>query len=71
MRLSPGSTTPPELEEKLAKAGEDTERSMEIGVEWATRQCRELLDRGAPGIHFYTLNKSPATRKVHGNLSKR
>jgi len=71
MRLSPGSTTPPELEERLAEAGEDTERSIEIGVQWATRQCRELLDRGAPGIHFYTLNKSPATRKVHGNLSKR
>jgi methylenetetrahydrofolate reductase (NADPH) len=71
MRLSPGSTTPPELEEQLAEAGEDADRSMEIGVEWATRQCRELLDRGAPGIHFYTLNKSPATRKVHGNLSKR
>jgi len=71
MRLSPGSTAPPELEAWLAEAGEDTERCMEIGVEWATRQCRELLDRGAPGIHFYTLNKSPATRKVHGNLSKR
>jgi len=71
MRLSPGSQTPPELEQRLAEAGEDANRSMEIGVEWATRQCRELLDRGAPGIHFYTLNKSPATRKVHGNLSKR
>ena len=71
MRLSPGSTTPPELEEQLAEAGEDADRSMEIGVRWAMRQCRELLDRGAPGIHFYTLNKSPATRQVHGNLSKR
>jgi methylenetetrahydrofolate reductase (NADPH) len=71
MRLSPGSQTPPELEQRLAEAGEDANRSMEIGVEWATRQCRELLDRGAPGIHFYTLNKSPATRKVHGNLLKR
>jgi len=71
MRLSPGSRTPPELEQQLAEAGEDTDRSMEIGVQWATRQCRELLDWGAPGIHFFTLNKSPATRKVHGNLSKR
>jgi methylenetetrahydrofolate reductase (NADPH) len=71
MRLSPGSKTPPELEQQLEEAGENLDRSMEIGVQWATRQCRELLDRGAPGIHFYTLNKSPATRKVHGNLSKR
>ena len=71
MQLSPGSTTPPELERRLLEAGEDTDRAMEIGVQWATRQCRELLDRGAPGIHFYTLNKSPATRRVHMDLSKR
>lgn len=71
MRLSPGSKTPPELEQRLAEAGEDADRSMEVGVQWATRQCRELLDWGAPGIHFFTLNKSPATRKVHGNLSRR
>jgi methylenetetrahydrofolate reductase (NADPH) len=70
MQLSPGSKAPPELEERLVEAGEDTDRAIEIGVQWATRQCRELLDRGAPGIHFFTLNKSPATRKVHGNLSK-
>ena len=37
-------------------------------MRWATRQCRELLDRGAPGIHFYTLNKSPATRRIHESL---
>jgi methylenetetrahydrofolate reductase (NADPH) len=70
MRLSPGSTTPPALEGALTDAGEDAARSMQIGVQWATRQCRELLDRGAPGIHFYTLNKSPATREVHENISK-
>jgi methylenetetrahydrofolate reductase (NADPH) len=71
LRLSPGSRTPEELEQRLLEADEDTDRSMEIGVQWATRQCRELLEWGAPGIHFYTLNKSPATREVHGNLSKR
>jgi methylenetetrahydrofolate reductase (NADPH) len=70
MRLSPGSKTPPELEQLLMEAGEDADRSMEVGVRWATQQCRELLDRGAPGIHFYTLNRSPATREVHRNLSK-
>ena len=71
MRLSPGSKTPSGLEERLSEAGEDTERSLEIGVQWATRQCRELLGRGVPGIHFYTLNKSLATRKVYGNLMER
>jgi methylenetetrahydrofolate reductase (NADPH) len=70
MQLSPGSKTPPELAQRLVEAGEDADRAMEIGVRWATRQCRELLDGGAPGIHFYTLNKSPATRRVRRDLSK-
>jgi methylenetetrahydrofolate reductase (NADPH) len=68
MRNAPTSETPRELEQALAEAGEDKARSLEIGVEWATMQCRELLARGAPGIHFYTLNQSPATRRVHANL---
>jgi methylenetetrahydrofolate reductase (NADPH) len=68
MRLSPGSETPRALEEALAAVEADKERSLDVGVEWATRQCRELLERGAPGIHFYTLNQSPATRRVHANL---
>jgi len=68
MRLSPGSETPAALESALAAAEDDKERSLEVGVEWATRQCRELLARGAAGIHFYTLNQSPATRRVHQDL---
>jgi methylenetetrahydrofolate reductase (NADPH) len=68
MRNAPTSETPHELEQALAEAEPDKERSLEIGVEWATLQCRELLERGAPGIHFYTLNQSPATRRVHANL---
>jgi len=68
MRNAPTSETPRELEEALASVETDKERSLEIGVEWATRQCRELLERGAPGVHFYTLNQSPATRRVHQQL---
>ena len=39
-------------------------RCCELGVSYATLQCAELLARGAPGIHFYTLNRSPATRAI-------
>jgi methylenetetrahydrofolate reductase (NADPH) len=70
MRLSPGSETPRELEAELAAVESDKERSLEVGVAWATLQCRELLARGAPGIHFYTLNQSPATRRVHESIAR-
>jgi methylenetetrahydrofolate reductase (NADPH) len=69
LRNAPTSETPPELERELTAAEGDKERSLAIGVEWATLQCRELLERGAPGIHFYTLNQSPATRRVYANLT--
>lgn len=69
MRNAPTSETPRELEQALTDAEGDKERSLDIGVAWATLQCRELLAGGAPGIHFYTLNQSPATRRVHANLT--
>ena len=68
MRLSPGSETPRALTAALEAAGADKERAFSVGVEWATRQCQALLEQGVPGIHFYTLNRSPATRRVHENL---
>jgi len=43
----------------------------QLGVAHATVQCIELLNRGAPGIHFYTLNKSPATRMIVSALRTR
>jgi len=70
MRLSPGSKIPQELESALAGVEGDAEASLSVGVQWATLQCRELLEQGAPGVHFYTLNRSPATRRVHENLQR-
>jgi methylenetetrahydrofolate reductase (NADPH) len=55
-----GARIPSELLARLEAAGSDAAKVQAIGVEHATRQCRELLEGGAPGIHFYTLNRSPA-----------
>ncbi len=63
-----GARIPDALAARLEECGEDDERTLEVGIEWATAQCRELLERGAPGIHFYTLNRSPATRQIHAHL---
>jgi methylenetetrahydrofolate reductase (NADPH) len=49
---------------KLQAAGDDEKAQFEIGVEHAIRQVRELQAAGVPGIHFYVLNKSPATMRV-------
>ncbi|MFO7179191.1 MAG: methylenetetrahydrofolate reductase [NAD(P)H] [Pseudomonadota bacterium] len=63
-----GATIPPRLLEKLEAHAEDTEAVQRIGVEHATWQCRELLQGGAPGIHFYTLNRSRATVDILDRL---
>lgn len=59
-----GATVPQPLMQKLEKYALDDQAVMAIGIEWAIRQCRELLALGAPGIHFFTLNRSLATRVV-------
>ena len=61
-----GATIPAALYEQLEarNAEGDDEAVTELGVAYATLQCADLLARGAPGIHFYTLNKSPATRAI-------
>ena len=63
-----GARIPEDLGRALDACGDDDARTLEVGIEWATMQCRELLDRGVPGIHFYTLNRSPATRRIHEAL---
>jgi methylenetetrahydrofolate reductase (NADPH) len=63
-----GSCFPPELEAELERVEGDDDATYELGVRWATAQCRELLERGADGIHLYTLNRSPASREIYRNL---
>jgi methylenetetrahydrofolate reductase (NADPH) len=59
-----GATIPERLLEQLELRADDPAAVLQIGVSYATLQCAELLARGAPGIHFYTLNRSPATRAI-------
>lgn len=59
-----GATIPDGLMTELKEREEDPEAVQEFGVAYATLQCAELLAGGAPGIHFYTLNRSPATRAI-------
>lgn len=55
---------PPELDGAMAALGGDSEAEALLGVAYASRQCEELLAGGAPGIHFYALNRAPGTRAV-------
>lgn len=59
-----GASIPPALHEALEWRSHDPEAVLQLGVSYATLQCAELLARGAPGIHFYTLNRSTATRAI-------
>ncbi|MGQ0508717.1 MAG: methylenetetrahydrofolate reductase [NAD(P)H] [Myxococcaceae bacterium] len=59
-----GATMPMRLALQLEKLQDQPEAIMQLGVAHATVQCIELLNRGVPGIHFYTLNRSPATRMI-------
>jgi methylenetetrahydrofolate reductase (NADPH) len=59
-----GASIPAGLSSELHARGEDPEAVLDFGVAYATLQCAELLGAGAPGIHFITLNRSPATRAI-------
>lgn len=62
------ATIPPQLGAAFEAAGGEPAREFELGVAYAAQQCAELLIAGAPGIHFYALNRAPATRAVLGAL---
>jgi methylenetetrahydrofolate reductase (NADPH) len=63
-----GSAFPRWLRSKLEAVGDDPKAVRAVGVEEATKLCRTLLDGGAPGLHFYTLNRSTATREIYQAL---
>jgi methylenetetrahydrofolate reductase (NADPH) len=64
-----GAMIPSDLDAELSRVADDDDATLEVGIEWTTAQCRELMEQGAPGIHFYTLNRSPATRRIYEALS--
>ncbi len=59
-----GATIPPKLLRELESRKDDSKAVEDLGVAYAALQATELFGRGAPGIHFYTLNRSPATRAI-------
>ena len=69
--LAAGARFPAPLISALEKSRDNNENVREIGIEYATAQCAELLDNDVDGIHFYTLNQSDATRRIIGNLAPR
>ena len=63
-----GASIPADLHEALDGYADEPDAVLELGVAYATLQCADLLARGAPGIHFYALNKAPSTRAILGAL---
>jgi methylenetetrahydrofolate reductase (NADPH) len=60
---------PASMVNELDKRGEDDEAVQQYGIDYATRQCEELLREGVPGVHFYTLNKARSTTEILKNLT--
>ena len=63
-----GDDFPAALAAQLTAVADDPDAVREVGIEAASQLCDELLAAEAPGLHFYTLNKSPATRDIYRNL---
>ena len=59
-----GTPVPPELVRAVEKVADQPDAVRKIGVEFATELCKNLIDAGAPGLHFYTMNTSTATREI-------
>lgn len=68
MAAMSGAAVPPEVVERVEAVAGDADAVRQVGIEMATELCQRLLDAGAPGLHFYTLNRSTATREIYANL---
>jgi methylenetetrahydrofolate reductase (NADPH) len=66
-----GAKMPEDVVRYLESVKDDKEKTTRFGIEYATRQCEELLKKGAPGIHFYVLNKSHVVQAVLENLKNK
>jgi methylenetetrahydrofolate reductase (NADPH) len=66
--LAAGTRFPAKLLKGIYRRQDDPAAVSQFGVLWATEQCRDLLDNGVRGIHFYTLNQSDATKRVFETL---
>jgi methylenetetrahydrofolate reductase (NADPH) len=66
--LAGGARIPARLLKLVAACGDDEAAVQQAGIDYATDQCDGLLKSGVDGIHFYTLNKSRATRDIFSNL---
>ena len=64
-----GAGLPAGLVSELDRRGNDDEAVAQFGIEYATRQCENLLREDVPGLHFYTLNKAQSTSQIVGNLN--
>jgi methylenetetrahydrofolate reductase (NADPH) len=69
--LAAGTRFPAPLLKALDRCKDDPESVERVGTHWAAEQCRDLIDQDVRGIHFYTLNKSRATREIHRTLGLR
>ena len=70
-QLALGARFPARLMKALLRCQDDPAAVRNVGIHWATEQCRDLLDHGVRGIHLYTLNKSDATRQIYQSLGLR
>lgn len=66
--LAAGARYPAKLLRAIQRCGGDEDAVQKVGIHYATEQCLDLLDHGVDGIHFYTLNKSHATREIYASL---
>jgi methylenetetrahydrofolate reductase (NADPH) len=66
--LAAGTNFPAPLQKMIYRCQNDPQAVRRVGIHWATEQCRDLIDHGVHGLHFYTLNQSDATTQIYRTL---